>query len=820
MKLNNENKIEEILCEMTLEEKVAMCHANSKFYSNGVERLGIEELAMMDGPHGVRSESERHTWDCLNREEDRCTYLPTETVLAATFNLELAKCFGETLGSEARYRGKDIILGPGVNIIRTPLCGRNFEYMSEDPCLISKMAPELVKGIESQDVAACVKHYALNNQELDRSGTNPIVSKRALHEIYLKGFKSAIIDGGASSVMGAYNKYEGQHLCHNKYLVNDILKGIWGFKGVYLTDWAGCHNTDEAIFNGLDIEMGTNKPYNEYYLADAFLEKAKRDENARKCLDDKVRRILRLMFSINKLDENRNKGEFNTKEHQKTAYDIAAEGIVLLKNNNSVLPIREKKNKKIIVLGPNADKVHAEGGSSSGVRTIYEITHLKGIKNRLSSDFDIEYIKENASVKHHKIPTQLLEIIEPRAGVRAVKQVSYKRDEKGEIKVKTDYCNNTDLAVKNAEKYNLNFRVNIPEDGTIGFKVEASIGYTVKINGKTYFNEPFSQWSAETGFLWTREFVADFKKGDIADIEIHIESRGYNALFDFNWITKSEAESVGMDEREMLKKAEMADYVIYCGGLDHSFDTEGMDRQNMNLPLEQNLTISKLATVNPNTVVVITAGSPVEMPWINEVNSVLWAWYSGMEGGNALADILTGKIVPSGKMPFTLPYKYEDCPVAQYGEHKAGNCCYKEDIFVGYRGFEYDNIKPMFSFGHGLSYSKFQYSNLKIAPSENQVQISCIVENIGEFNAKETIQLYIGDLQSSVKQPIKGLVDFKKIDFAIGETKEVTFFVTKEQLSFYDETNDIWKFESGEFKVFIGSSSSDIRLQGNFIFEK
>ena len=816
MKLENENKINEILNKMTLEEKVGLCHANSKFYSNGVERLGIDELAMMDGPHGVRSETKRDEWACLNREVDRCTYLPTETALAATFNPDLSRRFGEVLGSEARYRGKDIILGPGVNIIRTPLCGRNFEYMSEDPCLISKMAPKLVKGIESQDVAACVKHYALNNQELNRSGTNPILSKRALHEIYLKGFRSAIIEGGASSVMGAYNKHDGQYMCHNKYLVKDILKGKWGFKGVYLTDWAGCHDTDEAIFNGLDIEMGTNKPYNEYYLADAFLEKAKQSEDVRQCLDDKVRRILRLMFSINKLGKKRKKGEFNTPEHQKTAYDIASEGIVLLKNDNAVLPIRQKKNKKIIVLGPNANKVHSEGGSSSGVRTVYEITPLEGIKNRLTNDYEIEYVKENSTVKHHKIPTQLLEIIEPKAGVRAVKQMSYKTAENGETVVSTDYCNNTDLAVKNAESYDLSFKVTIPEDGTIGFKVDSSVGYSVKVNGKTYLEQPFGKWSAENHFLWNREFVVDFKKDDIANIEIQIESKGYDALFDFGWITQSEANSVGLDENEMLEKAKTADYVIYCGGLDHSFDTEGIDRQNMNMSLEQNVTISKLAKANPNTVVVITAGSPVEMPWIEEVNAVVWGWYSGMEGGNALADILSGKMVPSGKMPFTLPYKYEDSPVARYGEHKAGDCKYNEDIFVGYRGFECDNIKPMFPFGHGLSYSKFEYSDIKITPTKNGAEISCKIKNTGEFDAKEIVQLYIGDSDCSVKRPIKELIDFEKIELAINETQEVTFFVTKEQLSFYDETTDDWKFESGEFKAFIGSSLGDIRLEDSF----
>lgn len=812
----NERKIEKILKEMTLEEKVSLCHANSKFNAGGIERLGMEEISMMDGPHGVRSEPMRHEWTCLNREEDRCTYLPTETALAATFNPHLAGKFGETLGSEARFREKDIILGPGVNIIRTPLCGRNFEYMSEDPCLISKMASELVKGIESQDTAACVKHYVLNNQELDRSGTNPIVSKRALHEIYLKGFKAAIIDGGASSVMGAYNKYEGQHLCHNKYLVKDVLKDKWGFKGVYLTDWSGCHDTEEAIFNGLDIEMGTGKPYNEYYLADSFLERARESEEVREQLDDKVRRILRLMFSINKLGGKRKEGEFNTPKHQQTAYDIAAEAMVLLKNDDNVLPINKNKLKKFLVVGPNATARHAEGGSSSGVRPLYEVTPLEGIKNRLSDYCEIEYIKGELEMKHHHIPTQLLNIIETKAGVRAVKQVAHIKNEDGGITEKNYYCSNTDLAVANAESYDLYLSVVAPESGKIGFKFNSSIGYTFKINGKECLNQIFGVWEAENHFAREREYMLDIKEGENIDIEIHIDNRGYEAVFDFGWLTPSESASMNTDENSLLKKATDADYVIYCGGLDHCADTEGMDRNNMQLPLEQSAIISELARVNKNTVVVITAGSPVEMPWIDKVNSVIWGWYAGMEGGNALADILTGDIVPSGKMPFTLPIKYEDCPVARYGEYKAGDCKYNEDILVGYRGYEYDRIEPMFSFGHGLSYSEFEYSGLEITSTENGVNISFELKNTGNFTAKETAQLYIGDIECSVKRPIKELIDFKKVELACGETKTVEFFVIEEDLSFYDEITESFKFESGEYKAYIGSSLSDIRLEDSF----
>lgn len=807
---DTEKRIEELLDEMTLEEKVTLCHANSKFYVGAVERLGISELSLMDGPHGVRSEVERHEWISLNREEDRCTYLPTETALAATFNPSLARKFGETLGSEARYREKDIILGPGVNIIRTPMCGRNFEYMSEDPCLIEKMSPELVKGIESQDTAACVKHYALNNQELDRFGTNPIVSDRALNEIYLKGFYAAIIEGGASSVMGAYNKYKNQYMCHNKYLVKDLLKDKWGFKGVYLTDWAGCHDTDEAIYNGLDLEMGTNADYDDYYLANPLLERAEKSEEVRELLDDKVRRILRLMFSVNKFEKDRKKGEFNTKEHQKATYDIASEAMVLLRNKDNVLPINKASKPKILVVGPNATVRHSEGGNSSGVRTVYEITPLEGIQNRFGDVCEIEYEKGSLENKHHHIPTNCLNIIETKAGVRAVKQVSYKMDEKGELVEKIDYCNNTDLAVSSAEKYDLYFNVCAPESGEISIKIRSSVGYNLKINGESCLEQPY-YWRLH---VKEKEYTLKVKKGENIDFEINVDAKGNEAIFEFGWLLESE--NLTSSDNSLMQKAAEADYVIYCGGIDHSIDTEGFDKYNMKLPIEQNTLIEEFAKVNSNTIAVITAGSPVEMPWLDKVNSVIWTWYSGMECGNVLSDILAGVIVPSGKMPFTLPKKYEDCPVARYGEYKMGDCKYNEDILVGYRGFDYDNIEPLIPFGHGMSYSEFEYSNLAIKTLKSGAEISFKVKNIGKFKAKETAQVYINDPVCSVKRPPKELRNFQKIELEPNEEKEIKLIINDMDLSFYDETIGDWNLEKGEFNVLIGSSSRDIRLSGSF----
>ncbi len=797
-----EKRIDELLAELTLEEKVSLCHGNSKFYVEAVERLGIGELAMSDGPHGVRAELERHEWRSLGREEDKCTYLPTATALAATFNPELGERFGHVLGAEARARGKDIILGPGVNIIRTPLCGRNFEYMSEDPCLIEKMAPGLVKAIEEEDVAACVKHYALNNQELDRMGTEPVVSRRALHEIYLRGFYAAIIEGGASSVMGAYNLYEGEHCCHNKYLVNDILKGDWGFKGVFLTDWAGCVDTDQAIYNGLDIEMGTNKPYNEYYLADPFLEKAKESEEVREILDDKVRRILRLMFSVGKMDGDRSRGAFNTKEHQQTTYDIASEAMVLLKNEDNILPI---KDKKVLVVGRNATVRHAAGGNSSGIQALYETTPLEGIKRAFGEE-NVDYESGNVELPYLPIQNHILEIVETRAGIHG-----YKLTADGAV----SYVDVATLTDAEADTYTYEGTIRMPEDGIYRFQMKSNVGFELYLNGTRVRNHPTTLWMARANRMQAVDYAAKYKADELVDIKIIVHNEINKATFDFGWIMPSEAAEAGVDE--LMKKAKTADVIIYCAALGHQFDTESYDRKTMTLPSDQDLVIAQLAAINPNIVVTLTAGSPVTMPWLDSVKAVLWGWYAGMEGGNVLGDTLAGKLVPSGKMPFTLPKQYSDHGVARYGEYKEGVCKYNEDILVGYRAFDYDNIEPMFPFGHGLSYAKFEYSDLWVDVDGENATVTFKVKNVGDVSAKEIAQLYVGDPECSVKRAVKELRNFAKISLAPGETKKVTLNLTPMDLSFYDEKTEKFVVEKGKFNVYVGASSRDIRLEGSFI---
>jgi len=380
-----------LMSKMTLEEKVSLCHGNTNFTTAGIERLNIPPLRMSDGPHGVREEISLNSWAPAGWTNDYATYFPTGTALAATWNPQLANEFGKALGAEARYRNKDILLGPALNIIRTPLCGRNFEYFSEDPFLVSKLVVPLITGIQTNDVAACAKHFVANNQEKQRGSINVKVDERTLQEIYLPGFKAAVTEGNVLSVMGAYNKVRGQHCCHNDYLLNTVLKGDWGFKGVVISDWGGTHDTYEAALNGLDIEMGTDlKDFDSFYLADPFLKALKNGDIDEKVLDEKVYRILYVRFHTN-MKKDRKQGEFNTPKHQQLTKKMAHEAVVLLKNENNLLPLDSTQIKSIAVIGENAVREHAYGGGSSSIKALYEVTPLEGLINAVGMDMDLNF---------------------------------------------------------------------------------------------------------------------------------------------------------------------------------------------------------------------------------------------------------------------------------------------------------------------------------------------------------------------------------------------------------------------------------------------
>lgn len=695
-----EERVQDALSKMTLEEKVAMCHAQSKFSSPGVPRLGIPENWMTDGPHGIRQEVAWDEWVGAGWTNDSCTAFPALTCLAATWNPQMARLYGKNLAEEARYRNKNVLLGPGVNIYRTPLNGRNFEYMGEDPYLTSRMVVPYIQGVQQNGVAACVKHFALNNQETDRDHVNVEVDDRALHEIYLPAFKAAVQEGKVWALMGAYNQYKNEHCCHNQYLLKEILKKQWGFDGVVVSDWGGVHDTKQAIENGLDMEFGSwtnglnwgaSNAYDNYYMATPYLEGLRKGTYSVKELDDKVRRILRLVFRTT-MNRNRPYGSFASPEHARVGQIISEEGMVLLQNKGGLLPVQSEV-KRILVVGENAIKRMTIGGGSSSLKVKKEVSPLEGIRLRAGKDIKVDF------VQGYESPLQK------------------EQDLKG---------------AKEPEK----------------------------------------------------------KKIDAVALRL-----------------------------EAVEAAKEADLVFFIGGLNKNEhqDCEGADRENMNLPYEQDALISALAQANKNVVVVIISGNAVAMPWVNEVPAILEAWYSGSSGGTALASILFGDTNPSGKLPFTFPVKLEDNSAHALGEYPGDHTkvTYKEGIFVGYRWHDKQKLKPLFSFGHGLSYTSFQYSKISMDKKEmtadETITVKVRVKNTGSREGKEIVQLYIRDKKSSLPRPEKELKGFEKVSLLAGEEKEVAFTVDRQALSFYDDRKQAWVAEKGDFEVLIGASASDIK---------
>lgn len=707
-----EDRVEDALSRMTTEEKIAIIHAQSKFSSAGVPRLGIPELWTDDGPHGVRPEVLWDEWDQAGWTNDSCIAFPALTALAATWDRDVSRLYGKSLGEEARYRKKDVILGPGVNIYRTPLNGRNFEYMGEDPYLAAKMVVPYIKGLQSNGVAACLKHFALNNNEVNRHTSNVIVDDRALYEIYLPAFKEAV-DSGVWSVMGAYNLYKDQHLCHNQYILNDILKGEWGFDGAVISDWGGTHDTEQAIYNGLDLEFGswtdglsqgTNNAYDNYYLAMPYLKLIKAGKVGTKELDEKARRVLRLMYRT-VMDNNRPYGSLCSPEHSEAARHIGEEGIVLLANRGNVLPMKLDGRKKVAVIGENAIKMMTVGGGSSSLKAKYEISPLDGLRKRLAGKADVVYAR------------------------------GYVGDTTGEY------------------------------------------------NGVT-----------------TGQNLAD--------------DRTPEQLI---------AEAVDV--------AKNADYVIFVGGLnkDNHQDCEDSDRAGLEFPYNQDAVIEALAAVNPNLIVVNISGNAVAMPWVDKVPAIVQAWFLGSEGGNALASVLTGDVNPSGKLPMTFPARLSDVGAHAVGQYPGTprndgsnivDIEYREGIFVGYRWADKNKIQPLFPFGHGLSYTTFDYGKATIDKTEGTAgdvfTVSIPVTNSGDRAGREVVQLYVSDLKTTLPRPVKELKGFKKISLEPGQTETVTFEITRGDLSYFDDDKHAWVVDPGKFEALIGASSRDIRSKVAF----
>ena len=731
-----EQRIEDALKRMTLDEKIAVIHAQSKFSSPGVKRLGFPDLWTDDGPHGVRPDVLWDEWVQAGQTNDSCVAFPALTCLAATWNPSMARLYGESLGEEALYRKKSVILGPGVNIYRTPLGGRNFEYMGEDPYLASRMVVPYVLGLQSKGVASCVKHYCLNNDEEYRHQVNVVVSDRALHEIYLPAFKAAVQEGGAWAIMGAYNLYQNQHNCHNAILLNKILKQDWGFDGVVISDWGGCHDTDEAVLNGLDLEFGTwtdgltmgkTNAYDSYYLADAYKKLIKEGKYTTKELDEKVRRVLRLFYRTT-MEREKPFGFLCSDSHYEAALKIAQDGIILLKNETSpglpkgegLLPLTKEKlellhrqssrsrddNKgvSILVVGENAIKMMTVGGGSSSLKVQREILPLDGLSEKYSS-YSIDYAR-----------------------------------------------------------------------GYVGDTIQSFDGVSV---GRSL-----------------RE-------------------------------TRTQAELTA----EAVSKAREADVVIFFGGLNKAAyqDSEGHDRKEYGLPYGQDELIEAILKVNPRLVYVNISGNGAALPWLNKVPAVVQAWFIGSESGEAIASVLCGDVSPSGKLPFTWYASLNQCGAHATGSfpgtwrdgHQIIDEEYKEGIFVGYRWTDrLKKEKPLFAFGHGLSYTTFQIGKAtadkkEMLPQDN-ISFTVSVTNTGACAGAEVVQLYVSDVKASVERPKKELKAFQKVFLQPGETKDVTLTLDRSALSFYDDVKCEWVAELGDFDALIGNASDHLTQKVRF----
>lgn len=690
-----ERRIEDALSRMTLEEKIAMIHAQSNFSTPGVPRLGIPEIMMTDGPHGVNKELEWNSWNSAGWTNDASTAFPAMTCLAATWNPELSQQFGQAIGEEARYRKKDVLLAPALNIYRTPANGRNFEYMGEDPFLVSKIVPAYVRGVQQNGVAACIKHYALNNQETWRGHIDVEVSDRALYEIYLPGFKTGVLDGEAWAIMGSYNKYRGQYCTHNERL-NHILKGEWGFDGVLISDWGSTHDTNEAALYGLDIEMGTwtdglttgeKFAFDRYYLANPYLKKIQSGELPVSTLDDKVRRILRLNFRTN-MNRNRPYGSFTTQEHYDVARKVGEEGIVLLKNNNEFFPIPVDRYNKIVVIGENASRKLCTGGGSSNVKVSKEITPLEGLIEKYGAD-----------------------------------KISY----------------------------------------TMG-----------------YGSGPISYGAANP--------------------------------------SPYDADSLKL---EALALAKDADVVLYFGGLNKNFnqDCESGDRLTYSLPFGQDELIEELLKVNKNMGIVLISGNGVAMPWLNKVPAVMQSWYLGSETGGATANVVSGEANPSGKLPFSIPKRWEDNGAMSFGTMSyPGDSIrqiYMEDILVGYRWHDTKKIPALFPFGYGLSYTTFEQgkasTDRKEYGKDDLINVSLTLTNKGHRDGAEVVQVYASQHKPSLPRPAKELKGFKKVFLKAGESRTVNIAIPVKELAYFDDGAHQWVVEADKFTLHCAASSTDIK---------
>lgn len=727
--MQNEKRISEIIGKMTLEEKIEMLHGKHYFTSEGVAAQGIADMNYADGPFGIREEMEPLSWNPLHWTTDSATFFPTGSALAATWSPELAYKYGTGMAREARLRGKDMILGPAINIQRIPTGGRTYEYLSEDPYLSSVLSVGYTRGVQDNGVAVCVKHFALNNQETNRGSVNVIVSPRAMREIYLPPFEATVVEGNAFGVMAAYNKINGTWCAENPVLLDQILRKDWGFKGMVISDWGGTHSTVGSVTAGLNVEMPSKD-----YMGQALLDSVKAGVVSEKVIDQRVREILRVRLAVEPVPADKaNKVMTAQPEDAQITYEVASQSVVLLKNQNDLLPIDLSKVKKIAVIGDNADKKMANGGVGAGVKALYEITPLAGLKNRIGDNAQIVYAQ----------------------------------------------------------------------------------GYTSQ--------QARGGFGGFGGFGRRGGAPANTSKPDDTAAKL---------------------------KDEAVKAAKGADIVLFIGGDNRQHETEGSDRRNMDLPYNQEDVLEAVAAVNPNVVFIAVAGAPVDLNRVQACcPAIVQSWFNGTEGGNALADILLGKISPSGRLPFSYPIKLEDSPAYATGsfpqtdapinqdvfvslvqkDDKAeemlkgatgrGTALYSEDLLVGYRWFDTKNKPVMYPFGFGLGYSQIEYTdfslvtetaNQKSYKDGDRIMFTITLKNNGKYDQFDVPQVYVHRVDSKVEWPYKELKAFGKYKVPAGQSLNEGLIIPVEDLKYWDEEKHDWVLEPGKIELLLAHDAGNV----------
>lgn len=811
-----DQKVESLLSQMTVEEKVSLVHGVGSMNTMAIPRLGIPEFRFTDGPNGVRDEERLPT-----------TAFPPSISMAASWNPELVKRVGAAIGQEAKGLGKSVQLGPAVNIDRTPLGGRTFEYFSEDPFLASRMAVGYIQGLQDQGVIACVKHFAANSVEQERGTVDAQVDERTLREIYLPAFEAAIKEGKAGSVMSAYNKLNGLYCSENPHLLKEILKDEWGFKGFVMSDWGAVHSTIPTALNGLDLEMPGGK---DNYLDKPLLKAIQDGKVPISTVDEMVRRMLRTMLG-HELPQLVGKPEVSTQGHQDLARELSEQAMVLLKNEGQLLPLHRKGVRSIAVIGPNADTKHSYAGGSGAVFPPFEVTPLQGIRDFCGDGITVNYAPgyDFKAGQGEVIGASVLQTPDGKPGLEGHYYDNI--DFKGEPKLvrvdpSVNFNWNQDAPGARIPRENFSVRWTgyLVPDSTETYELTTASddGSRVTVDGKVIVDN----WGPHG--VQRRSGLINLEKGHRYAIEVEF-TQGFGAAEVYLTWQKQTERLTNPWIVEAVKAAKASDVVILCVGINHSYDGEGSDKPNMKLMNGEDGLIREVLKANPRTVIVLVNGTPLEMPWIDQAHAVLEAWYPGMEGGHAITNVLFGNVNPSGKLPITFPKRLEDSPAHANGNYppKDNAIKYDEGLLVGYRYFDTKNVAPLFPFGFGLSYTNFAYSKLKVVPEDfssrryiryspedreaTGATVTISVKNTGAVKGSEVVQVYVSPKGAKVMRPEKELKGFQKVELAPGETKEVMIHLNRRAFAYYSVEKKDWVVDSGSYEILVGSSSGDIR---------